>query len=80
MPESACHERRQCSTKPWLLPFRCNTEVHVVAQPLIGVDVPFAQKCTCVLSCLDGDRSNVGEAVPFRTPSLGIDTVVTYTR
>lgn len=79
MPESTSDESGESRAEAWLLSFGSDSQVYVIPQPVIGVDVPESQVGTCILCCLDLPGHNVGQAIPFRTTGLRINAVVSDT-
>jgi hypothetical protein len=79
VPESTRNEGCQCGPETGLLALRCDTEIHVVLQPVVGVDVPKAQVGASILRALDLHRHDIGETVPFWTVCLWVNTVVADT-
>jgi hypothetical protein len=80
VPERTRDEGCQCGPEAGLLALGCHAEVHVVLQPVVGVDVPETQISTSILRALDLQRHDVGKTIPFRTIGLWVDAIVADTR
>lgn len=80
VPESASHERSHARSESWFLSLRSDPQIHVIPQPMVGVDVPVAQICVAVLCKLHTSRLDVGQTTPVRFASLWIQTFVTDSR
>jgi hypothetical protein len=79
MPECTCDESCKCSPETRLLSLRSNTEVHVVLEPIVGIDVPESKICTSILRCFNLPRLDVGEPIPFGAAGSLVNPVVAYT-
>src|SRR4051794_30344165 len=64
MPKGRCGEGGQAGAEAGLLASRGHTQVYVVAQPLVGVDVPGLQIAPGVLGKFHTPRVDVLEAIP----------------
>ena len=76
MPEGTGDKRGQTGAEARLFPLRSDTQVHVVAEPVVGVHVPVLQISAGVLGEFDAERVHVLEAVPVDFARLGVDAAV----
>ena len=80
MPESAGNESRHTGSKSRLLPPRRDTEIHIVSQPIVGIDIPVSQVCASVLSGLDAPGAYISKSVPGHFASDWINAFVAQSR
>ena len=76
MPEGTSDEGRQGRSKARLLSFGRHSQEHVVAQPVVCVDIPVSQVRVTVLRKLNSKRSDVCKTVPVGLSSLRVNTLV----
>ena len=76
MPERARGERSQAGSKARFLPLGRYPQVHVVAEPVVGVHIPVLEIGAGILGEFDAERVDVLEAVPIDFPRLGVDAAV----
>lgn len=76
MPEGASCKRSQASSEAGLLAARGDSQVDIVAQPLVRVDVPVPEVCPRVLCRLNAPGRDVLQPIPGHLPRDGIDAVV----
>ena len=79
MPERAGDESGQSGPETRLLALGRHSKIHVVPQPMVGIDVPESEVGTSVLGRLDLPRLDVGESVPLGTICCWIKAIVSNT-
>lgn len=80
MPKSACDERRHTGAEAGFLAFGRHSQVYVVPEPVIRVDVPVAQICMAVLRELHARRLDIRQTVPIRSACPWVKSLVANTR
>ena len=80
MPESTGDKGSHTSSETRLLSLGCDTQVDIVSQPHIGVNIPVAKVGVTVLSQFNLQRLHVLQSVPVGLSGLGVDTLETDTR
>lgn len=79
MPEGAGDEGGEGSAEAGFFPLGCDAEVHVVAEPVVGVLVPVLEVGAGILRGFYTPWIYVLQAIPFRASCFGINALVSET-
>lgn len=80
MPECARDEGCQAGPETRLLAFRSDSQVHVIAQPVVCILVPACEITAYVLRGLLPPWINVLQSIPEHLAGLRIEAVVSHAR
>ena len=78
MPQGTGCKGSHASTEAGLLALGRNTQVHIVAQPVVGVLIPAAQVTVRVLGGFQTPGVDVLQTVPEHLARLGVEAVVSH--
>ena len=76
VPKGAGHKSGHACSEARFLPFRSHSQIYVVAQPVVCVDVPVLQVGPAVLSGLDSPWPDIDKSIPLDAARFGIDSLV----
>lgn len=79
MPKGRGDKCGHAGTEARLLALGRDSQVHVIAEPEIRVDVPVAQICVRVLGQLNAEGLDILKAIPVHSAGLGVNALVADT-
>ena len=80
MPKGTCDKSRHTGPEAGSLPLRSNSQVHVISQPVVGVDIPISKISSRILRQFDADWVHILKSIPIRATCAWIDSFVTNAR